>query len=200
MNSPVAASSQLAAPPSSAWVRFLRSYGPTPNNLTLFDEFVTDNLVKAKVKPITLSSPQLEKIKERVCSGEPGSILIAGTAGDGKTYHCRSLWTHLGGAEKDWTAKTTVKHLKLADGRQAIFVKDLSELNDDESDAALAVMERSMNGEDTLDRRFAHFSTTSPDQLVPNILLVPTTTSAKFNRQIYQHPWASALIPEFNTL
>lgn len=150
MNSPVAASSQLAAPPSSAWVRFLRSYGPTPNNLTLFDEFVTDNLVKAKVKPITLSSPQLEKIKERVCSGEPGSILIAGTAGDGKTYHCRSLWTHLGGAEKDWTAKTTVKHLKLADGRQAIFVKDLSELNDDESDAALAVMERSMNGEDTL--------------------------------------------------
>lgn len=148
MNAHLAASSQVAAPPSSAWVRFLRSYGPTPNNLTLFDEFVTDNLVKAKVKPITLSSPQLEKIKELVSSGEPGSILIAGTAGDGKTYHCRGLWTHLGGAEKDWTAKTTVKYLKLADGRQAIFVKDLSELNDEESDAALKVMERSMNGDD----------------------------------------------------
>ena len=140
---------QPSAPPSSAWVRFLRSYGPTPNNLTLFDEFVTDNLVKAKVKPITLSSPQLEKIKERVSSGESGSILIAGTAGDGKTYHCRGLWTHLGGAEKDWTAKTMVKHLKLADGRQATFVKDLSELSDEESDAALTVMERSMNGDDT---------------------------------------------------
>lgn len=148
MNSTVAASVQLAAPPSSAWVRFLRSYGPTPNNLTLFDEFVTDNLVKAKVKPITLSSPQLEKIKERVSSGESGSILIAGTAGDGKTYHCRGLWTHLGGTEKEWTAKTMVKHLKLADGRQATFVKDLSELSDEESDAALTVMERSMNGED----------------------------------------------------
>jgi hypothetical protein len=148
MNSTVAASAQLTALPSSAWVRFLRSYGPTPNNLTLFDEFVTDNLVKAKVKPITLSSPQLEKIKELVSSGEPGSILIAGTAGDGKTYHCRGLWTHLGGAEKDWAAKTTVKHLKLADGRQVIFVKDLSELNDEESDAALKVMERSMNGDD----------------------------------------------------
>lgn len=148
MNQPVAASPQSAAPPSSAWVRFLRSYGPTPNNLTLFDEFVTDNLVKARVKPITLSSPQLEKIKERVDSGVPGSILIAGTAGDGKTYHCRCLWTHLGGAEKDWSAKTTVKHLKLADGRQAMFVKDLSELNDEESDAALTVMERSMNGDD----------------------------------------------------
>lgn len=149
MNLPVAAASQTAAPPSSAWVRFLRSYGPTPNNLTLFDEFVTDNLVKAKVRPITLSSPQLEKIKERVDSGVPGSILIAGTAGDGKTYHCRGLWNHLGGAEKDWTAKTRVKSLKLADGRQAIFVKDLSELNDEESDGALAVMERSLNGDDT---------------------------------------------------
>jgi broad-specificity NMP kinase len=149
MNSPVAAAPQSGTPPSSAWVRFLRSYGPTPNNLTLFDEFVTDNLVKAKVKPITLSSPQLEKIKKHVDSGVAGSILIAGTAGDGKTYHCRGLWTHLGGAEKDWTAKTTVKHLKLADGRQATFVKDLSELNDEESDAALTVMERSMRGDDT---------------------------------------------------
>ena len=148
MNTEVVAGRESSAPPSSAWVRFLRSYGPTPNNLTLFDEFVTDNLVKAKVKPITLSSPQLEKIKERVDSSVPGSILIAGTAGDGKTYHCRGLWTHLGGAEKDWTAKTTVKHLKLADGRQATFVKDLSELNDEESDAALTVMERSMNGDD----------------------------------------------------
>ena len=137
------------APPSSAWVRFLRSYGPTPNNLTLFDEFVTDNLVKAKVKPITLSSPLLEVIKERVDSGASGSILIAGTAGDGKTYHCRSLWTHLGGGDKDWKAKTAVKQLKLADGRLAVFVKDLSELSDGESDDALTLMERSINGEET---------------------------------------------------
>ena len=148
MNTPVAARLQSAAPPSSAWVRFLRSYGPTPNNLTLFDEFVTDNLIKAKVKPITLSSPQLEKIKERVGSGEPGSILIAGTAGDGKTYHCRGLWTHLGGAEKDWVAKTTVKHLTLVDGRKAMFIKDLSELTDEESDGALTLMEKSVSGEE----------------------------------------------------
>lgn len=149
MNSPVPATPQSAVPPSSAWVRFLRSYGPTPQNSTLFDEFVTDNLAKAKVKPITLPSPQLKSIKERVDSGIPGSILIAGTAGDGKTYHCRSLWTHLGGADQDWTAKTIVKHLKLSDGRQATFVKDLTELDDTESDAALTVMERSMNGDDS---------------------------------------------------
>ena len=61
MNSTIVASHESTAPPSSAWVRFLRSYGPTPNNLTLFDEFVTDNLSKAKVRPITLSSPLLDR-------------------------------------------------------------------------------------------------------------------------------------------
>ena len=145
----ITVANEAGTPPSSAWVRFLRSYGPTPNNLTLFDEFVTDNLMKAKVKPITLSSPLLEKIKEWVSSGAPGSILIAGTAGDGKTYHCRGLWMHLGGAEKEWAAKTTVKHLTLSDGRQAMFIKDLSELSDEESDGALTLMEKSMDGEQT---------------------------------------------------
>lgn len=136
-------------PPSNAWVRFLRSYGPTPNNLTLFDEFVSDNLVKAKVKPIILASPLLEMLKERVTSGAPGSILIAGTAGDGKTYHCRSLWTRLGGDKAEWAAKTKIKQLQLSDGRVAVFVKDLSELSDEESDGALNLLEKSISGEVT---------------------------------------------------
>lgn len=149
MTSIAPVNTDAVAPPSSAWVRFLRSYGPTPNNSTLFDEFVTDNLVKAKVKPIALSSPLLEELKERASLNIPGSILIAGTAGDGKTYHCRSLWTHLGGGEKEWTAKTTVKQLVLSDGREVMFVKDLSELSNEESDEALSLMERSMTGEAT---------------------------------------------------
>lgn len=148
MNSLVAANQDAAAPPANAWIRFLRSYGPTPNNTSLFDEFVTDALGKAKVNPITLSSPQLDKIKDWVASGAKGSVLIAGTAGDGKTYHCRGLWAHLGGADKEWKAKTTVKQLQLADGRTAMFIKDLSELNDEESDAALSLLERSANGEE----------------------------------------------------
>jgi hypothetical protein len=136
--------------PSSAWVRFLRSYGPTPNNTNLFDEYITGALSRAKVRPITLSSPLLEAIKERVTSGVPGSILIAGTAGDGKTYHCRSLWTFLGGNSRDWLDHSTVKELKLADGRRAVFIKDLSELDDVQSDAALKLFEMSvLGGEDS---------------------------------------------------
>jgi hypothetical protein len=136
-------------PPAASWIRFLRSYGPTPNNLNLFDEFITNALNKAKVKPITLTSPKLAEIKELLDAKWNGSILIAGTAGDGKTYHCRSLWSHLGGGEKDWAdSKTKVKSIQLTDGRKATFVKDLSELSDQEGDDVLEVLEKSVSGGD----------------------------------------------------
>lgn len=133
---------------ASAWVRFLRSYGPTPENGALFDEHVTKALAKAKVQAINLPTPRLDDIQQRVATGEPGSILIAGTAGDGKTFHCRSLWLSMGGTSGDWAAATVVKELVLADGRIAVFVKDLSELGEDLSDAAMNLLEQSALGEE----------------------------------------------------
>jgi hypothetical protein len=138
-----------ASPPASAWVRFLRSYGPTPNDLNLFDEYVTGALGRAKVSPIVLASPQLEAMRSRIESAEPGSILVAGTAGDGKTYHCRSLWASFGGDQETWANSDPVKKLTLPDGRAAIFVKDLSEISDQtQSDEAMAVLERTVLGGD----------------------------------------------------
>jgi hypothetical protein len=88
------------APPAANWVRFLRSYGPTPQNLTMFDEYVSGAVGRAKVHPIQLATPLLEDMVQHILSGRPGSVLIAGTAGDGKTYHCRALWGRLGGDSK----------------------------------------------------------------------------------------------------
>ena len=142
---------ETGAPPAAAWVRFLRSYGPTPNDTSLFDEFVTGALGRAKVAPIELDSPQLDAMRSRIESGAPGSILIAGTAGDGKTYHCRGLWRMLGGTAKAWAGSEPVKKLRLPDGREAIFVKDLSEISDQtQSDEAMAALERSvLDGDDS---------------------------------------------------
>lgn len=137
-------------PPASAWVRFLRSYGPTSNNLTMFDEYVSSALRRAKVQPISLPAPLLEDMLQHIQSKTPGSILIAGTAGDGKTYHCRALWERIGGDPKAWAAKGNVKELRLADGRLAVFIKDLSEFNGEESDLPLQRLERSvLDGDDS---------------------------------------------------
>lgn len=139
---------QIAEMPSSPWVRFLRSYGPTANNLTMFDEYVTSALGRAKVQPIQLSTPLLDDMVRHIEARAPGSLLIAGTAGDGKTYHCRSLWTRIGGDPKVWASKGNVKEHLLADGRLAVFIKDLSEFNGEESDLPLQRLERSVLGND----------------------------------------------------
>lgn len=138
------AEAQYADMPSLAWVKFLRSYGPTANNLTMFDEYVSNALGRANVQPVQLSAPMLDDIVAHIESGVPGSLLIAGTAGDGKTYHCRSLWTRIGGDPELWAAKGNVKELTLADGRLVVFIKDLSEFNGQESDQPLLRLERSV--------------------------------------------------------
>lgn len=134
--------------PALAWVRLLRSYGPTSNNLTMFDEYVSSAVARARVPPITLSTPRLNDMIRHVESGAEGSLLIAGTAGDGKTYHCRALWTHIGGDPKEWSDKGNVKEHRLADGRLAVFIKDLSEFNGQESDIPLQRLEKSVLGGD----------------------------------------------------
>jgi hypothetical protein len=134
--------------PAAAWVRFLRTYGPTPNNLSMFDEYVSDALNRANVQPISLSTPLLDSMVEHIQSRAPGSVLIAGTAGDGKTYHCRALWMRVGGDPNIWAGSGNVKEHRLADGRLAVFIKDLSEFNGEESDVPLQRLEKSVLGED----------------------------------------------------
>lgn len=139
---------ERVAPPASAWVRFLRSYGPTPNNLTMFDEYVSSAIGRAQVQPISLSTPMLDAMVSHIESKAPGSLLIAGTAGDGKTYHCRALWAKIGGEQKAWASKGNIKEHRLDDGRLAVFIKDLSEFNGEESDLPLQRLEKSVLGGD----------------------------------------------------
>lgn len=139
-------SANCTAPPASAWVRFLRTYGPTSNNLTMFDEHVSSALGRARVQPITLSTPLLDAMTSHIESKAPGSMLIAGTAGDGKTYHCRALWSRIGGDKVVWADKGNIKEHRLADGRLAVFIKDLTEFNGEESDLPLQRLEASVLG------------------------------------------------------
>lgn len=141
---------QSGVPPASVWVRFLRSYGPTSQNLTMFDEYVTGAVDRAKVEPIRLATPLLEDMVKHIESKSPGSMLIAGTAGDGKTYHCRTLWARIGGDPKVWASKNSISEHRLADGRLAVFIKDLSEFNGQESDLPLQRLEKSvLSGDDS---------------------------------------------------
>lgn len=134
--------------PAYKWIKFLRNYGPIPTNGNLFDEHVNTALRHARVLPITLPTPYVDEMVEHLQSECSCSLLIAGTAGDGKTYHCRQLWARMGGAAEVWESADTIKHLILPDGRLIVFVKDLSELNAQDGDQVLTGLERSVLGGD----------------------------------------------------
>lgn len=131
-------------PPAAHWIRFLRNYGPLPTNGNLFDEHINAALKRAQVRPIELETPSVDMMAAKLSSGEARSILIAGTAGDGKTYHARKLWVKLGGDEKAWDRHEKTKLLQLPSGRTLVFVKDLSELTPEQGLDVLFGLETSV--------------------------------------------------------
>lgn len=131
-------------PPAAHWIRFLRNYGPLPTNGNLFDEHINAALRRAQVRPIELPTPSVESMAARLANCEARSVLIAGTAGDGKTYHARKLWEKLGGDRKDWDLHEKTKTLELPEGRSLTFVKDLSELSPQQGIEVLDGLERSV--------------------------------------------------------
>jgi len=112
-------------------VRFLRNYGPIPTNDNMYDESIQRALKKHKIAPITLPAQFLDALLTNFRGAAPLSQIITGTAGDGKTYHCREVWLALGGDDAVWNQGAKIQQL-VFEGRTLVIVKDLSELMEDE--------------------------------------------------------------------
>ena len=126
---------------ASRWIRFLRNYGPIPTNDNMYDESIQRALRRHKIEPLVLPAQFLDDVLFNLRSNTPRSEILTGTAGDGKTYHCREAWLRLGGSDNAWNTGDKIQRLQLA-GHELVVVKDLSELRAEESAALLADMAR----------------------------------------------------------
>ena len=86
------------------WIRFLRKYGPIAQNGNMFDEQIQRTVQQKNINPITFDHPLAERL---MCCFDKSrsdwkSVILTGTAGDGKTHLCRQVWENLGGSLKDW--------------------------------------------------------------------------------------------------
>src|SRR5580658_9411149 len=88
---------------NASWINFLRKYGPLATNDNMYDETIEKSRLRAGVEPIELPTPYLDEAIECLRSAAPKSVILCGTAGDGKTYYCRKIWERLGGSADDWT-------------------------------------------------------------------------------------------------
>ena len=90
----------------SAWLRFLRHYGPIPRNDNMYDETIQRSARRQKITPIEFEHPMQDRVLQ--CfdkrTVDPVSVILTGTAGDGKTHLCRQVWKALNGAEKEWAS------------------------------------------------------------------------------------------------
>lgn len=116
----------------SEWISFLRQYGPIPRNDNMYDEAIHRIIKRKNIEPIIIESVYLTELVENFNSNNPKSVILTGTAGDGKTYYCREIWLSLLGSLLVWQNDDKVKELVLPNSKKLYVVKDLSELKDEE--------------------------------------------------------------------
>lgn len=88
------------------WVRFLRQYGPISQNENMYDEHIQRSARRLRVRPIDFPHP-VERELLAVLSpdaGEASSVVLTGTAGDGKSRLCGKAWAALDGDEASWAS------------------------------------------------------------------------------------------------
>lgn len=126
------------------WVSFLRQYGPIPRNDNMYDETIQRSIRRKKLVPLRLETGHREALVENFKGQEPSSVVLTGTAGDGKTYLCREVWEALGGGVKEWEIEEKTRRLPLPSGGSLIVIKDLSEFQAEDynslSDMAASVL------------------------------------------------------------
>tara|TARA_R100000935_G_scaffold31251_1_gene51798 strand:+ start:23652 stop:25457 length:1806 start_codon:yes stop_codon:yes gene_type:complete len=134
---------------SNPLVAFLASYGPQPSSNNLYDEFVVEAAARTGCAPLEIEQPISARLEAMLRSDRPRSVILTGTAGDGKTYTARKLAEQLSEDRACWGNTDKIFDLPLPGhpGRKIRFIKDLSELNEADKDALFAEVIHSFAGQ-----------------------------------------------------
>lgn len=91
------------------WIRFLRQHGPRPRNDTMYDEQIHRVAHRLGIQPLSFvhpgEAPLLAAFSEDAKA--PVSVVLTGTAGDGKTHLCGKVWRHVDGDLQAWDSDET---------------------------------------------------------------------------------------------
>jgi len=118
------------------WITFLRQYGPLPRNESMYDEHISRSARRLKIRQISFKHP-LEGALFSVFRPEAGgarSVVLTGTAGDGKSHLCGKVWEMLGGSSKEWSTNEIYFQLEnVVIGDRAVrvhVIRDITALPD----------------------------------------------------------------------
>ncbi|MFO0590500.1 MAG: hypothetical protein U0441_23360 [Polyangiaceae bacterium] len=118
---------------AAAWIRFLRQYGPIAINDNMYDEHIRASAKRAGFEPLRFTHPMEQDLLAlfRPDATEPMSVVLTGTAGDGKSHLCGKVWKMLGGGDKDWSSDDVYYRLDVTVAGRPVtvhIVRDLTAL------------------------------------------------------------------------
>lgn len=130
-------------------INFLRHYGPIPASDNMYDELIQSEVARHNIDPVIHIEPaRLNEIISNFQEDEPSSIILTGTAGDGKTYHCRRVWEYFGGDRAEWQNGKKIAEIELENAcKKLVIIKDLSELTVGEKSHWIPLVSASLAGE-----------------------------------------------------
>lgn len=125
------------------WIRFLRQYGPSARNDNMYDEHIRASAARSKLPPLLFKHPIEDELLAlfRQSAKSATSVILTGTAGDGKTHLCRQIWQQLGGSEADWESNRVYFDINTEIAgkiRTVHIVRDLTGLPEDGQTGAFA--------------------------------------------------------------
>lgn len=130
-------------------VTFLRHYGPIAASDNMYDELIQSEIERHGIEPpVAIPPARLQNLIENFEGGSPKSVILTGTAGDGKTYHCRCVFTHFGGRPDTWHRGDKLSYVSLPGTEKRLcVVKDLSELTASEKNDFLPKLSAAVAGQ-----------------------------------------------------
>lgn len=130
-------------------VKLLRTYGPSAASDSLYDEHVTSVAAQHGVNEIRIRAPLVGTVGDILTGDTPTNVILTGTAGDGKTYLIRRVFTkHFGGELQDWPGNDLVLKLTLPCGRLLRVIRDLSEFPFEAKVAEIERITKCLTGQD----------------------------------------------------
>jgi hypothetical protein len=108
------------------WIRFVRKYGPIPANDSAFEEHTGKAARRAGVAPITFLHPRFAEVLGCLTGQPMFSVILTGTAGDGKTHLCGKVWEALQGDATTWASNNPYINQVLPSGATLHVIRDLS--------------------------------------------------------------------------
>ena len=114
--------------------KLLAAYAPTSQNKASYDEHVSKYARRLGVDEINIDNGLFSKLFQTFAD-QPRSIILSGSAGDGKTYLLRKLYEQINGDTTDW-GNTYIPEATHND-YQIKFIKDFTEIEKKDKQAVL---------------------------------------------------------------